>query len=114
VPEHISAEVEALWDEFHRTVNMTSQELRTWLMTEASGETAFSADPDLKLPELGRRVVHVLGKRKTDLTDDDTATMRQVVDFVSDRLDEPPARGADDEHWRHALMAVGHDPLKPT
>lgn len=31
---------------------MTSDELRTWLLTEASGEDAFADRPDLDLPEL--------------------------------------------------------------
>lgn len=92
---------------------MSSQELRTWLLAEAGGETAFAADPDLRLPGLGRRVVRVLGRRRADLTGDDTATMRQVVGFVSARLADPPARGAEDERWRRALMTVGHDPLRP-
>ncbi|RAY16422.1 hypothetical protein DPM19_05995 [Actinomadura craniellae] len=109
-----SPEVDSLWDRFHRVVNMSSHELRAWLLTDASGEKAFTADPDLHLPDLGRRVVHVLNKRKGDLTDEDTATMRRVVGFVSARLGSPPPAGAGDEHWRHALMTVGHDPLKPS
>jgi hypothetical protein len=32
-------------DEFHQVVNMTSEELRTWLLTGASGEDALPADP---------------------------------------------------------------------
>ncbi|MBA9005587.1 DUF3140 domain-containing protein [Thermomonospora cellulosilytica] len=113
MPERTSAEVESLWEEFHHAVTMTSQELRTWLLTEASGEVAFPADPDLKLPDVGRHVVGILGKRKVDLTDEDTRIMRQVVEFVSERLADPPAEGAQNERWRHELMTVGHDPLKP-
>ncbi len=45
--ERISAEVELAWEDFHRLVNMTSDELRTWLLTDASGEVAFpSRGPD--------------------------------------------------------------------
>src|SRR5690242_21957399 len=33
--EHVDDE---LWTEFHRVVNMTSQELRDWLMTRSAGE----------------------------------------------------------------------------
>ncbi|REF00190.1 DUF3140 domain-containing protein [Thermomonospora umbrina] len=112
--DRIPAEVETVWDEFHQAVNMTSQELRTWLLTEASGEVAFPADPDMALPDVGRRVVRILGKRKVDLTGDDTEIMREVADFVSGRLADPPPGGGSDEHWRHELMTVGHDPLKPT
>jgi hypothetical protein len=91
---------------------MTSQELRTWLMTDASGEDAFAADPDMHVSELGRDVVRILGKRKLDLTERDAETMREVVEFVAVRLGSPPPEEADDE-WRRSLMTVGHDPLKP-
>lgn len=102
-----------LWDEFHQVVNMTSEELRTWLLTDASGEDALPAEPRANLPELGTRVVGVLRKRKVDLTGEDAETMQQVVDFVEDQQANRPAAGTDDETWRRELMRVGHDPLKP-
>jgi hypothetical protein len=108
------ADVELVWEEFHQAVNMTSEELRTWLLTDASGETALPADPGLELPELGGKVVRILRKRKVDLTADDVAVMEQVADYVADRRAHPPAGGVRDDEWRHSLMAVGHDPLKPT
>src|SRR6266702_390345 len=90
----IPGDVELLWDEFHQVVNMTSDELRTWLLTDASGEDAFPADPDIPVPELGRQVVQLLRKRKVDLTDADRDTMQRVVDFVEDKLEKPPGSGA--------------------
>jgi hypothetical protein len=111
--DRIPADVELLWDEFHQTVNMTSDELRIWLLTDASGEDAFPADPDMGLPELGRRIVELLRKRKVDLTADDIQVMEQVSDYVAERTANPPPAGERDEEWRHSLMAVGHDPLKP-
>jgi Protein of unknown function (DUF3140) len=113
VTNRIPADIELLWDEFHQIVNMTSEELRTWLLTAASGEEALPAEPGLRLPELGERVVRLLRKRKVDLTGDDAEAMRQVVDFVEDREADRPAAGAQDEQWRRSLMTVGHDPLKP-
>jgi hypothetical protein len=106
-------EIEPLWDAFHQVVNMSSEELRTWLLVDAANEDAFPAEPDLGLPELGRRVVNVLRKRKVDLTDADLATMREVVDFVEKQQIAPPAAEADNARWRRSLMNVGHDPLKP-
>jgi hypothetical protein len=113
VTDRIPPEVEQVWDEFHRAVNMSSEELRRWLLTDASGERAFASDPDLDIPELGRHVVRILRKRKVDVTRDDARVMRHVVDLVSSRLAEPPRRRELDEEWRHELMRVGHDPLKP-
>ena len=102
-----------LWDEFHQVVNMTSEELRAWLLTQASGEDALPAEPGAGVPELGRRVVELLRKRKVDLTAGDTETMQLVVDFVEDHEDRRPEAGTDDDQWRRELMTVGHDPLKP-
>ena len=111
--DRIPAEVELAWDSFHQVVNMSSEELRTWLLTVSSGEEAFPAEPDLGLPELGRKVVEVLRKRKVDLTGEDAEVMQQVADFVADREANRPPAGVRDEQWRHSLMTVGHDPLKP-
>lgn len=112
--DRVPAEAELAWEDFHRLVNMTSDELRIWLLTDASGEEAFPADgPGPGVAELGARVVDVLRKRKVDLTEDDAEVMQEVVDFVEDRLEHRPPDAERDEEWRHALMSVGHDPLRP-
>jgi hypothetical protein len=111
--DRIPAEAELAWEDFHRLVNMTSDELRTWLLTDASGEEAFPAEPGNGVSELGARVVDLLRKRKVDLTDGDADVMRQVVEYVEEHLDAPPPDGASNERWRHELMTVGHDPLRP-
>lgn len=104
---------QVLWEQFHATVNMTSPELRSWLLTSASGEEAFTPDPDLDLDGLGRGVLHVLGKRRTDLTPEDTEVMSRVIELADAWLAAPPPAGAQDgAAWRHRLMSIGHDPLK--
>jgi hypothetical protein len=102
---------EDLWAEFHRVVNMTSRELSEWLRVR-SADTETEALPDHAGTETGQRVLAILGKRKTDLNDDDVRVMHKVVDRVhAERRDdlEPTAGEA---HWRHRLMTIGHDPLK--
>jgi hypothetical protein len=101
-----------LWQEFHRVVNMTSRELADWLRTRDSGENT-EALPDQAGRPTGRQVLHVLGKRHVDLTDDDRKVMRKVVDTVyAERRDDlEPVAGQ--PSWRHKLMSLGHDPLKP-
>jgi Protein of unknown function (DUF3140) len=107
---HVSDE---LWQEFHDVVNMTSRELADWLLVEASGEVAAETDATLPELEVGELVVAILGKRRTDLTDDDIDTMQQVVDQVRTiRGDEPEPEAYDDD-VRRMLMSFGHDPLKP-
>lgn len=104
---------DALWDDFHRVVNMTSRELRDWLSTAAAGERT-EALPDHAGSDRSRAVLEVLGKRRTDLTADDVAVMRSVVAEIDDERGRDPEPEAGDPQWRHRLMSLGHDPLKPT
>lgn len=108
--DRLEGEDAELWTRFHETVNMSGAELRSWLLTDASGPEVFTSDPAMGITATGRDVLHVLDKRRTDLTDDDVRTMRHVVDEVAALLSHPRP---DDEKWRHALMGLGHDPLKP-
>ncbi|MFD0775449.1 DUF3140 domain-containing protein [Streptomonospora algeriensis] len=109
--EHLDPETAELWSEFHNTVNMSSEELRRWLLTDASGPDRFPADPSMDVSPLGRRIVEILDKRRVDITGDDVDTMRQVVQRAGLLLAEPADKRG--ERWRHELMTLGHDPLRP-
>jgi hypothetical protein len=101
-----------LWEEFHRVVNMTSRELRDWLSVRSATEEA-DVLPDQAGTETGRQVLSILGKRRTDLTPDDAATMEKVVRKVLEERREDLEPTAGQASWRHKLMTMGHDPLKP-
>lgn len=103
---------EDLWADFHTVVNMNSRELEEWLRTRDAGEAAEPL-PDQAGPHTGREVLGVLGKRRTDLNDEDVRVMRKVVDTVRERRGASMDPKAGDTAWRHRLMDVGHDPLKP-
>ena len=61
----------------------------------------------------GRRIVELLGKKKSDLTDDDYAHMRKVVGYVHRHMAQGgPAEDKEHSRWRYSLMNWGHDPLK--
>lgn len=104
-------EIDELWDEFHSVVNMSSRELREWLATDAAAPNGVVHED--QLPERGQHVAEILSKRKTDLNDDDISTMRSVVDTVHTLDPDEKSTSAGDESWRHRLMRIGHDPLKP-
>jgi glutamyl-tRNA reductase len=108
---HVEVDDE-LWDEFHRVVNMMSRELMDWLRTRSAVEDAEEL-PDQACTKTGRRVLGILQKRRVDLTADDEDVMRRVVDRIhaERRNDLEPTAGQ--ENWRHRLMTIGHDPLKP-
>ena len=101
-----------LWNEFHELVNMTSAELRDWLATEASGEITEEY-PDQAGAPASRTVLEVLGKRRTDLTEPDSQAMRDVIGAIRAERGDEPEPTAGDTAWRHRLMSLGHDPLKP-
>ncbi|MFD5451863.1 DUF3140 domain-containing protein [Streptomyces sp. NPDC003470] len=105
-------ELDALWEDFHRVVNMTSAELADWLRVRDSGEVTEPL-PDDAGPPLGRHVLAILQKRRTDLTEDDLHAMRKVVDTVTSQADLENEPRSDDTRLRHRLMTIGHDPLKP-
>ncbi|GAA2424370.1 DUF3140 domain-containing protein [Streptomyces macrosporus] len=107
-------ELEALWDEFHGVVNMTSNELGAWLRTSDAGERGEEL-PERAGSEKGQQVLAILRKRRTDLTDEDVRVMREVVDTVT--AERERVRVADavrDPGWRHRMMSLGHDPVKTT
>jgi hypothetical protein len=109
--KHVEVDDE-LWNEFHRVVNMTSRELFEWLRTLSSDEEA-EALPEHVGPETGRHVLQILQKRRVDLTADDERVMRTVVDRIHEERDVDMEPTAGEEHWRHRLMTIGHDPLQP-
>ncbi len=101
-----------LWEDFHRVVNMTSRELRDWLAVQGAGEET-EALPDQAGPELGHRVLAILGKRRADLTPDDVEVMDRVVEMVVAERGPELEPTAGEDSWRRSLMNLGHDPLKP-
>lgn len=105
-------ELDALWEEFHSVVNMTSQELSAWLQALDAGEGTETL-PEGAGSVTGRHVLSILQKRRTDLTDEDVRVMYEVVDRVESEQREQVAAGTtDDTHRRHRLMSLGHDPAK--
>ncbi|MES9520561.1 DUF3140 domain-containing protein [Streptomyces capoamus] len=109
-------ELDALWEDFHRVVNMTSAELSAWLRVRDADEETEPLPEEAGTPT-GQHVLAILQKRRTDLTDDDVRVMHEVVDRVGDLIDpenEPePENTPEDTRRRHRLMTLGHDPLKP-
>ncbi|MFF9813198.1 DUF3140 domain-containing protein [Streptomyces sp. NPDC014006] len=105
-------ELDALWEDFHRAVNMTSAELAAWLKVRDAAEDTEPLPEQAGSPT-GQHVLAILQKRRTDLTEDDLRVMRKVVDTVDEEADVENEPEAADTRRRHRLMTIGHDPLKP-
>ena len=111
--KRVDPDVEVLWQEFHELVNVTSAQLQAWLMTAAADEQGAVDDVSGTVGEdPGRQVAAILAKRKVDLTDHDIQAMDDVVERIRDLLDRRPPDGASNDAWRHALLSLGHDPLR--
>jgi len=105
-------ELDALWEDFHRVVNMTSQELAAWLRVSDAGEETEPVPEHAGTPT-GQHVLAILQKRRTDLTDDDIEVMYEVVDTVTAQADVENEPEPEETRRRHQLMTLGHDPLRP-
>jgi hypothetical protein len=98
---------------FGEAVNVTRKELEDWLQTEESqsvGQSDGGGEP--KGHESGRRIVEILGKDKSDCTDDDIDRMRRMVGYVHRHQAQKPSGEVEDSTWRYSLLNWGHDPLK--
>ncbi|WSQ13606.1 DUF3140 domain-containing protein [Streptomyces sp. NBC_01231] len=104
-------EMDALWEGFHRAVNMTSQELAAWLRVRDADENTEPLPEHAGTPT-GQHVLEILQKRRTDLTDDDVRVMYDVVDTVAEQTDVENEPEAEETRRRHLLMTIGHDPLR--
>ncbi|GLS42857.1 DUF3140 domain-containing protein [Methylobacterium brachythecii] len=107
---------EATYREFKEVVNMTASVLEKHLKTEKSRSVGQKKDGGEATGHAeGRRIVDMLHKKKSDLSDDDYGHMRKVIGYVRRHLKQGgPKDQAEIEHspWRLSLMNWGHDPSK--
>jgi hypothetical protein len=102
---------EQVIEEFGEAVNMSRKELEEWLETDES-KSVGQGSGESKGHESGRRIVEILGKNKSDYTDDDINHMGRVVGYVHRHQAQKPQSDVEDSNWRYSLMNWGHDPLK--
>ena len=106
-------ELDDVWDDWRDAVNMTASEIERWLETDESREVGQKdAGTESVGHRSGRRIVTILGKKKSDLTDSDVEWMQKVVDYVHRHRAQGPASDVEHSRWRYSLMNWGNDPLK--
>jgi hypothetical protein len=91
---------------------MTAIELERWLGTDESRSVDQADGGESVGHESGRRIVELLRKKKSELTEDDQAHMRKAVGYVHRHLAQRPDGDVEHTRWRYSLMNWGHDPLK--
>ena len=108
------ANVDEIWDDWKRAVNMTAGEIEKWLDTEESKEVGDKGDRGGESTghRSGRRIVEILGTKKDDLTDSQVERMHKVVGYVHRHRAQGPDTDVEHSRWRYSLMNWGNDPLK--
>jgi hypothetical protein len=99
---------------FTAVVNMSADELESWLSTPESRQVGWKhgdAARESVGHASGRRIVRILRAGCRDLAPDDYAHMRKVVGFVKRHRAQRPANVVS-SRWRYSLMNWGHDALK--
>jgi hypothetical protein len=99
--------------DFDAAVNMTAGEMEAWLKSPESRRVGFKKGGrgESVGHASGRRILAILGKGETELTDEDHAHMRKVAGYVKRHKAQEPANVVT-SRWRYSLMNWGHDPLK--
>ncbi len=107
-------EKQAVYEAFRDLVNLTPTELEAWLEEPASKQVGDEKDTPKESTghRSGRRIVGIQRTRKADLSEDDYAHMRKVVNYIKRHTAQRPSGDVRETPWRHSLMNWGHDPLK--
>jgi hypothetical protein len=107
--------VEDVWDDFRTAVNMSPEQLEDWLETdESKGAGQKQGGDESTGHHSGRRIVQILRRKKSDLTEDDAAHMRKVVGYVARHTAQRPDKSNDElahARWTASLKNWGHTPL---
>ena len=109
----MSKDVKSVIDEFQQVINMTPEELESWLDTEESKEVGQKEGEEESIGhKSGKRIIQLLQKKQDEYTDDDLSHMKKVVSYVHRHLAQRPSGDIEDTHWRYSLKNWGHEPLK--
>jgi hypothetical protein len=103
--------VDDVWDDWHKAVTMSPQELEDWLATDESRSVGQKEGGESTGHRSGRRIVTILRTNKADLSESDLDHMVKVVGYVHRHLEQRPSGDVSETAWRYSLMNWGHDPL---
>ncbi len=99
--------------EFDKVVNMSASQIEKWLKTDESKEVGQKKDGDDESTghKSGERIIEILGKKASDLSDDDYTHMRKVISYVKRHSAQKPNH-VEGSNWEYSLKNWGHDPEK--
>ncbi|WP_192898691.1 DUF3140 domain-containing protein, partial [Crenalkalicoccus roseus] len=100
---------------FRQLVNMSAEELRSWLDSPSSWSVGWTPDGEEEAVghRSGRRILELLEAGEMQpRSEEERDFMRRAVGFIRRHLAQRPEGDIVDTRWRYALMNWGHDPLK--
>ena len=102
-----------VYQEFNKLVNMTPAALENWLKTDESKSVGWdSGDGESIGHKSGEKIIHILAKKKQDLTTDDYTHMQKVAGYIKRHTAQQPSGDLADSHWNYSLRNWGHDYTK--
>lgn len=106
-------ELNAVKSEFHELVNMSASQIETWLETDESRSVGQKKDGESESTghKSGEKIIQILGKKTSDLSDDDYAHMRKVISYIKRHSAQKPSE-TKGSNWEYSLKNWGHDPNK--
>jgi len=96
--------------EFDRLINMSANELKSWLSTEESESVGQTKDGDESIGhQSGERIVEILNRTSSKLTDEDYQQIQRVISYVKRHSAQRP-KEVKGSRWAYSLKNWGHDP----
>jgi hypothetical protein len=111
--EHRDGRDRDTYREFTEAVNMKPGELGNWLETDQSKTVGWHKGGGESVGhDSGRKIINLLRRKKSELTDADYKHMRKVIGYVHRHMAQRPSGDVRATKWRYSLMNWGHDPLR--
>jgi hypothetical protein len=106
-------EKQSIYKQFKSLVNMSASVLEKWLKTYESKHTGWdSGDGEAIGHKSGKKIIRILRKRKTELTDPDYSHMQKVIGYISRHKAQKPTGDVKESKWNYSLKNWGYDYAK--
>lgn len=106
-------DLQATVAESDELVNLTHKLIEDWLKTDESKQVGQKKNGGESTGHhMGREIVAILDKKKSECSGDNHAAMRKVTGYIKRHRAQRPDGDVRHTPWRWSLMNWGHDPLK--
>lgn len=107
------AELREVKQGFESLVNMSATQIEKWLESDESQAVGQKTDDDAESTghKSGKRIVQLLNRKDSDLTESDYDHMRKVISYIKRHLAQRPKETLG-SNWEYSLKNWGHDPNK--